>query len=129
MTIDYSRDIRAARLARGWSRQRLAEESGLTAAAISALESGMGGDHEPVVEALGLQEVHVLLPDITANFLRTIQPVMDKIDDERLPVALAAILDVAARAAAGLDPAPDIRQVNLVTGEGTVELTVSRKLA
>ena len=129
MTIDYSRDIRAARLARGWSRQRLAEESGLTVAAVSALESGMGGDHEPVINALELQEVHLLLPNITANFLRTVQPVMDKIDDDRLPVALAAILDVAARAAAGIDPAPDIRQVNLVAGDGTVELRVGRRLA
>ncbi|MFV8232391.1 helix-turn-helix domain-containing protein [Mycolicibacterium fortuitum] len=129
MTIDFGRDIRAARLARGWSRQRLAEESGLTVAAVSALESGMGGDHEPALDALELQEVHLLLPDMTAHFVRTIQPVLAKIDEAQLPVVLAAILDIVGRTAAGIDPVPDIQQVNLVTGDATVELTVSRKLA
>lgn len=131
MTIDYGRDIRSARLARGWSRQRLAEESGLTVAAISALESGMGGeDHGAVIEALELQEVNVLLPDMLVNFMRTMQPVIAKIDDDQLPIVLAAILDIAGRAAAGVDPIPDVRQVNLVAGDGTVELRVSgRKLA
>lgn len=129
MIIDYGRDIRAARLARGWSRQRLAEESSLTVAAISALESGGEGDPAPVIEALGLQEVGLLLPDMTANFIRTIQPVIAKIDEDRLPVALAAILDIAGRAAAGIEPAPDVQQVNVVSGDATVELTVSRKLA
>ncbi len=129
MTIDYGREIRSARLARGWSRQRLAEESGLTVAAISALESGMGGDHDQVIEALELQEVNVLLPDMLANFLRTMQPVIAKIDDDHLPVVLAAIMDVAGRAAAGIEPVSEVRQVNLVAGDGTVELRVSRKLA
>ncbi|MCV7139776.1 hypothetical protein H7J76_11445 [Mycolicibacterium fortuitum] len=53
-----------------------------------------------------------------------------KIDDDQLPIVLAAILDIAGRAAAGVDPIPDVRQVNLVAGDGTVELRVSsRKLA
>lgn len=129
MTIDYGRDIRAARLARGWSRQRLAEESGLTVAAISEIESGGDSDPAPAVEALELQELRLLLPDLTANFLRTIQPVVAKIDEDQLPVTLAAVLDVVGRAAAGMDPAPDIQQVNVVSGDATVELTVSRKLA
>lgn len=129
MTIDYGRDIRSARLARGWSRQRLAEESGLTVDAVSAIESGRDGDPAPAIDALELQELRLLLPDLTANFLRTIQPVVARIDETQLPVTLAAVLDIVGRAAAGMAPDPDIQQVNVVSGDATVELTVSRKLA
>lgn len=126
MTFDFGRDIRSARLRRGWSRQRLAEESGLTPDLVAAIESGDAHiSPAPLVAALQLVEVHTLLPEMAAHFLRTIQPVMDQIPEDQLPLALAAILDVAGRAAAGMEPVPSVGQVNIVAGDATVEHRIS----
>jgi transcriptional regulator with XRE-family HTH domain len=112
MSTDYGSHIRAARLARGWSRQHLAEESGVTIEQVDAIENGRG-DPEPAIAALQLEVVTVLLPRITAGFIRAAGPVIDMIPPERLPLALAAVLEDLARAAAGIEEEP-VQQVNLI---------------
>lgn len=126
MTFDFGRDIRSARLRRGWSRQRLAEEAGLTPDLVAAIESGDAHiSPAPAIAALQLVEVHTLLPEMTAHFLRTIQPVMDQVPEEQVPLVLAAILDVAGRAAAGVKAPPSVGQLNVVAGDATVEHRIS----
>ena len=126
MAIDYGREIRSARLDRGWSHHDLAEAAGVSVAVITALESGQtSSDIESVLAALHLVDVHMLLPEMIAHFGRTIGPVFAKISDERMPMVLAAILDIAGRAAAGIDPEPTVQQLNMVAGGATVNQRIT----
>ena len=118
MSVDYGREIRAARLARKWSQRHLAEAAGVPAETVKDIESGKPHTNtEAVLDALGLVEVNTLMPSLRANFLKVIDPVFDRIPDDRQPVVLAAVLDVVARAAAGFGPAPTVGQINLVSGD------------
>lgn len=91
---------------------------------VAAIESSnVTTDLDAVAAALQLVEVHVLMPDIRANFLRVVQPVIDQVPDEQLPIVLAAVLDVVGRAAAGIeldDPSTVVQSLTLILGNGTV---------
>lgn len=124
MATNFGRDVLAARLARGWSQSHLAEAAGIPVESVAAIESSnVTTDLDAVAAALQLVEVHVLMPDIRANFLRVVQPVIDQVPDEQLPIVLAAVLDVVGRAAAGIeldDPSTVVQSLTLILGNGTV---------
>lgn len=103
MTATIGNEIRQARLTRGWPQQRLADEANMTVAQVNAIETGRSAEgQDDIISALGLELVQpMLLEPLTARFLGTIRPVVQRIKPDLLPVALAAVLDVAGRAAAG----------------------------
>lgn len=121
MDTDYALGIRAARQARGWTRRQLAEEAGITITQVDAIEAGHA-DPAPAIAALQLEVVTLLLPRITAGFVRTVGPVIEMIPPERLPIALAAVLDGLGRAAAGMEE--DAPQV-VVSDNHTAQVVVA----
>lgn len=123
MTVNYGADIRAERLARGWTRQRLAEESGYTTSQIAAVESGQPVDPAPVLEALQLHDVHLVTSSLNAHFLRVVQDIIRRIDRDRVPLVLSDIMSVISHEAAGVEVPAVVQQFNVVTGDATVEQT------
>ncbi len=117
---DYGHDIRMARYNRHWTRERLADEAGVTVAQVNKIENGEA-DPTPVLKALQLVEVTMLVSDLEANFLRILQSTAQEISKEKLPVVLAAVLDVVGRAAAGIDPRPTVGQLNYVSGVADID--------
>lgn len=99
---DIGREVRTARLARGWSRPRLAEEAGITTTEVEAIEAGHG-DPAAAIAALQVVPVSLLVSRIVAGFLCMAEPVVEGIPEDRLPMALAACLDILGRAAAGIE--------------------------
>lgn len=87
-----------ARYAREWSREHLAEETGLSVEQIDAIENGFA-DPTPVLAALRLDHIELLLPAIGVNFLKTVVPIAQRIESGKLPLALAAVTDILGRAA------------------------------
>ena len=117
---DYGHDIRMARYNRHWTRERLADEAGVTVAQVNKIENGEA-DPTPVLKALQLVEVTMLVSDLEANFLRILQSTAQDISKEKLPVVLASVLDVVGRAAAGIDPKPTVGQLNYVSGVADID--------
>ena len=117
---DYGHDIRMARYNRQWTRERLADEAGVTVAQVNEIENG-DADPTPVLKALQLVEVTMLVSDLEANFLRILQSTAQEIPKEKLPVVLASVLDVVGRAAAGIDPKPTVGQLNYVSGVADID--------
>lgn len=125
MPIEYGDEIRAARHARGWSTTELANRAHITPDAVAALEDGQILPELPaILAALDLVELHVLTTMQRANFMRLVDPVIAKIDPAHLPIVMAAVLDVIARAAAGITPPPQVGQFNLVQGVVDIENNV-----
>lgn len=117
---NYGHDVRLARYAREWTRDRLAEESGLTVDEVNAIENGEA-DPTPVLPALQLTEVRMLVSELSANFLRVLQSAAARVPEDQVPLVLAAVLDVVGRAAAGIDPPPTVGQFNLVHGIADID--------
>lgn len=60
----------------------------------------------------------VLMDAPLANFVRTVRPVVARISEDELPMALAAVMSVLGRAAAGQDLLGGLRSVTVVSGDG-----------
>lgn len=118
---DYGHDIRMARYSRQWTRERLADEAGITVAKVNDIENGEADPTPPVLKALQLVEVKMLVSDLGANFLRILQSTAQEIPKEKMPVVLAAVLDVVGRAAACIDPTPTVGQLNVVAGRADID--------
>lgn len=106
------------RLARGWSRDDLAEESRLTVETVAAIEDGTGGsleDIDAIFVALDAEVVTVLLPRQMASFLGALQPVAGRISDEDLPLVQAEIMRTIGLAAAK-KPFDEASQMNVEAG-------------
>lgn len=116
----YGHDVRLARYRRDWTRERLAEETGLSVKEINAIENGEA-DPTPVLAALQLVEVTMLVTDLAANFLRVLQNAAAKVPEDRVPLVQAAVLDVVGRAVAGIDPTPTVGQFNLIHGVADID--------
>lgn len=112
---DYGHDVRLARYARDWTRERLAEETGLTVGDIDAIENGEA-DPTPALAALQLVEVKMLVTELSANFLRVLQSAAAQVPANKIPLVQAAVLDVVGRAVAGVDPVPTVGQFNVISG-------------
>lgn len=70
-----------------------------------------------------VDEVTFLIPRLSADFLRTIQPIVAGIPTERLPLALADVMGILARAAAGEAPLTAGVQNITVEGEADIDQT------
>jgi transcriptional regulator with XRE-family HTH domain len=118
---DYGSEIRKLRLGRGWARERLAEESGLTVADVDEAERGDFDNVAAILTALEAEPLTLVLPQSMADYLRTVRPIADRVPAEQLPIALAECLGILARAAAGVEASATVRQYNVVTG-GEVDI-------
>ncbi len=115
--MDFADDIRSARLAREWSKDRLADEAGIETEAVDAIEAGqLTADIPAVMSALGLSELHMVIPTMLADFVRAIRPVIASIEPKQLPRALGQIMELAGSFAAGMEPLPRIGQLNVING-------------
>lgn len=122
---DYGAEIRRLRLERQWGRDRLAEEAGVASADVERAEFGALEHLVPILAALGVESLTLVVPQVTADYLRTVRPIASRIPPEKLPIALAECLRILARAAAGIDePATDVRQYNVVSGDADIAQTV-----
>lgn len=123
---DYGAEIRKLRLERSWSRDRLAEESGLATSDIEAAERFGSTQHlGQIVNALGAEAMTLLLPGATADYIRTVRPIAAQIPPDKLPIALAECLRILARAAAGVDNSDaNVRQYNVVSGDADIHQSV-----
>lgn len=93
------RELRMARYARSWSREQLAEMCGLTVDDIDAIENGASDvGRTRVLEILELDEMYVLPPQGATEFLEMAVPLMMRLDDDRLQLALAEMQVVLRRA-------------------------------
>ena len=110
----YQASIVAARLAREWSREDLAEETGLPLSDIIAIETGRA-EPTPVLDALELIQLNLILPEVSARFLQAILSEIRKVEPERLLILLAEILDAIGQERAG-NP-NQRRQINVVHGD------------
>lgn len=116
MDVDYGHQIRTARYARSWTRERLAAESGLTVDVIDAIENGET-DPTRALSALRLVDLHLLLPELQASFMVTLQHIFAEIPQEKLPAVLGSILELAGNAVAGNFPTPRVSHITFVAGD------------
>lgn len=122
LTVDqmneYGHDVRLARYVRKWTREQLAEESGITVEQINAIENGEASP-EPVLEALQLIYQERLTTEPLAAFSVVIQPILAKIPEDQLPLVMAVVLDAIGRAAAGIEltKAPNL---NVIASDITI---------
>ena len=95
----FGGELRTARLEREWSRQKVAEESGLTVEDIEALENRHPDyGRAEVLAALQLDEVYLLTPPVATAFLDIAEPLTKRIDKDQLQMVLAEMLVVLGRA-------------------------------
>jgi transcriptional regulator with XRE-family HTH domain len=88
-----------ARLVKEWSREHLAELCGLTVEGIDAIENGTSDEGRArVLRAMGLDEVYLLTPQAATEFLEMATPLMMRLDEDLLQLALAEMHVVLRRA-------------------------------
>lgn len=105
-----------ARYARNWTREQLADETGLTVDQIDAIENGEANPGR-VLDALGLVDMQLLTTEELAAFSMLVHPKLMQLDPDHRTVVLAQLLDTIAHAAAGIAALPRVGQVTVVHGD------------
>ncbi|WP_353107923.1 hypothetical protein [Gordonia sp. (in: high G+C Gram-positive bacteria)] len=125
------KQIQDNRLARDWSIRRLADEAGVTEDQVKAAERGDAEHHVEILAALQIEVVTVLTPYEVAAFIRAVAPYTARIDRDTLPLALAEVMSVLARAATGRElttaTTVTVQDANLHFGDGAIEVTARRQ--
>jgi len=93
------RELLMARYARAWSREHLADAAGMTVEDVDALENGLSDEGRArALSALALDEVYLLVPQAATEFLGVATPLMMRLDEDLLQLALAEMQVVLRRA-------------------------------
>ncbi len=118
---DIARQVRTYRQARDWSLAHLAEEAGITEAALRAIESGASVDGlTMVLAALHLEPIEMVVPSQVADYLRSMQPTVAKIAPDQLVITLGRVMSLLGQAAADLPAAPEQQVIAIAEHIDTV---------
>ena len=121
-------DIRAARYARDWTVERLADEAGVDADHVRAAEAGDSDAIGPILHALVLAPV-VMAAD-AAHAVRLLVPIIERADDSKRAIIIGAALHAAGRAAADLaPPVSAVQNVHVLQGDVDVDQAAGQELA